>query len=190
MSTGTPGRWQALFADLEAQTEELAAAEQRAEVADRTRLERGRLGLRERLAPSQGLPLAVQVTGAGTLRGVLLDVGPDWLLLSEAGTTEVLVVFDAVLSLAEVTRRTAAPERDGALSRRLDLRWALRGLARSRAAVAVVLRDGSVCPGTLDQVGADHVDLAEHAAGEPRRSGEVRRVRVVPLPALALVRSS
>jgi hypothetical protein len=34
------------------------------------------------------------------------------------------------------------------------------------------------------------VDLAEHAAGEARRRTGVRQVRLVPLPALTLVRSS
>ena len=42
--------------------------------------------------------------------------------------------------------------------------------------------------GTIDRVGRDHVDLAVHDRGEPRREGAVREVRIVPLAALLLVR--
>jgi hypothetical protein len=63
-------------------------------------------------------------------------------------------------------------------------------LARDRAGVSVVLRDASTLSGTLDRVGADHVDVAEHAPGEARRAAAVRQVRVVPLMALALLRST
>ncbi len=185
-----PTRWQALFDDLEAQAALLAASEQRGEVAERTRLERGRLSLGQRLQAGIGHPLTVLVQGAGTVRADLVDVGPDWLLLVEPGQRELLVPLAAVLALTGVGQRTADQGGSTEVTRRLDLRWALRGLSRNRSEVALVLVDGSAWSGTLDQVGADHVDLAEHAPGEARRAGEVRQVRVLPLTALALVRSS
>ncbi len=183
-------RWQALFDDLEAQAALLADAEQRGEVAERTRLERSRLALPDRLLASAGHPLSLRVLGAGTVAGVLADAGPDWLLVLEGGQRDLLIPLAAVQTVAGVGQRSAPPTPPDAVTRRLDLRWALRGLARSRSPVALVLADGSGLSGTLDQVGADHVDLAEHAPGEARRAAEVRQVRVVPLAALALVRSS
>jgi hypothetical protein len=183
-------RWEALFADLEAQAEQLAAAELQAEVADRTRREQALLGLVDRLREAAGHPLGVTVWGAGVVHGRLLDAGPDWLLLEETGARDVLVALAAVLGVAGVGARSAVPGSEGEVGRRLDLRWALRGLARDRAGVSVVLRDGSALSGTLDRVGADHVDVAEHAPGEPRRAAAVRQVRMVPLTAIALLRSS
>ncbi|MEO6204314.1 MAG: hypothetical protein ABIO67_02870 [Mycobacteriales bacterium] len=181
-------RWQDLFDDLEGQAAAQDAAEVRGEVADRTRRERGSLQLTDRLRPGTEHPLAVHLAGAGTVRGTLSEVGPDWLLLTESAGCEALVPLSAVLSVTGVGQRAEVAE--GEVVRRLDLRWVLRGLARSRAGVTVVLRDGSVATGTLDQVGAEHVDLAEHAPGEARRAGAVRQVRVIPLSALSLVRSS
>ena len=183
-------RWEALFGDLEAQAEQLAAAELQAEVADRTRREVGLLGIVDRLRESAGHPMAVTVVGAGALHGRLLDAGTDWLLLEETGLREVLVPLAAVLGVTGVGARSAVPGSEGEVGRRLDLRFALRGLARDRAGVAVVLRDGSTVSGTLDRVGADHVDVAEHAPGEARRAAAVRQVRIVPLTALALLRST
>lgn len=183
-------RWRALFDDLEAQFDAAAVAELAGEVAERSRIEAGQVRLGDRLAAAQGHPVAVTVPGAGVLRGRLADAGVDWLLLDEGGGREALVPAAAVLGITGLSARSAAPGSEGEVGKRLDLRWALRGLARSRAGVALVLRDGSGVTGTLDRVGADHVDLAEHAAGEARRASAVRGVRLVPLGALALVRSS
>lgn len=182
-------RWQALFDDLEGQYEAAEAAELAAEVADRSRREAAGLRLVDRLRPAVGATVSVHLPGAGLLRGRLEDCGTDWLLLREEGAREVLVPLAAVLGVLGPGARTAAPE-DGPVARSLDLRWALRGLARSRAAVALVLTDGEVVTGTLDRVGADHLDLAEHGLAESRRPGAVRQVRLVPLSALVLVRSA
>jgi hypothetical protein len=182
-------RWESFFDDLEGQFAAAEAAELAGEVAERSRLEAGRIRLGDRLAAAAGAPVAVTLPGAGVLRGTLLDAGVDWLLLDEGGGREALVPLDAVLGVTGLGGRSAAPGSEGEVGKRLDLRWALRGLARGRVGVVLGMRDGSAATGTLDRVGADHVDLAEHAAGEARRAGAVRAVRLVPLAALALVRS-
>jgi hypothetical protein len=70
----------------------------------------------------------------------------------------------------------------------LDLRRALRVLVRERATVSVQMRDGQPLTGTLDGVFADHVELALHPRGEPRRSGAVTGTRSIPVAALAAIR--
>ena len=42
--------------------------------------------------------------------------------------------------------------------------------------------------GTIDRVGRDHLDLAEHEPGVPRRDAAVTRIRIVPLTEVLLVR--
>ena len=182
-------RWRDLFDDLGAQLDAAAAAELAGEVAERSRSEAGRVRAVDRIAAAAGAPVHLTVCGLGPVRGVLSDAGPDWLLLDEGAGREALVPLARVLAVGGLPRGAAAPD-DGPVARALDLRWALRGLARDRAGVVVVLRDGSAVTGTVDRVGADFVEVAEHAAGELRRAAAVRGVRLVPLPAVALVRSS
>ena len=43
--------------------------------------------------------------------------------------------------------------------------------------------------GTIDAVGADHLDLAEHLEGLPRRRENVRAVATVPFAAVVTVES-
>lgn len=181
-------RWRRLFDDLEAQADAAHDAELAAEVAERSRREAASAHLGDRLAAAVGAPLTLHLPGSTRVHGALVDTGVDWLLLEEPGAGEVLVPLAAVLGVTGAGAATAAPD-ESAVGRRLDLRWALRGLARSRTAVRLVLVDGSVLAGTLDRVGADHVDLAEHGRDEPRRAAAVRQVRLVPLAALAAVRS-
>jgi hypothetical protein len=182
-------RWDDLFADLDAQLEAAEAAELAGEVTDRTRREQGLLRLVDRLRPSVGRTLTVTCAGIGSVHGRLLAVGTDWLLLEETGQRELLLSSAAVLGVSGVGARSEVPGSEGEVARRLDLRWALRGLARNRAGVQVVLVDGTVLAGTFDRVGADHADLAEHAAGEARRAAAVRQVRVLTLTGISAVRS-
>jgi hypothetical protein len=183
-------RWSALFGDLEAQADALAQVELEAELRDRVRREGALVRLADRLAPSVGRRVQLHVLGAGVVHGRLSDVGVDWLLLAEDGRREVLVPAAALLAVTGAAAQARAPGSEGEVARRLDLRWVLRRLARDRAVLSLVLREGSAFIGRLDRVGADHVELAEGASGEPYRSAPGRSARLVPLDAVALLRRS
>jgi hypothetical protein len=179
--------WEALFADLEGAFDAAEAAGLAAEVEERTRLEAARIQLADRLATLVGRQIRVTVPALGAVPVRLVDLGADWLLVREATGGYALLPFAAVLAVGAAPGAAAADR--GVVAERLGLPYALRLLARNRAAVTMVLRDGSTRAGTIDQVGADYVVLAEHARDELRRGDAVRDVTWVPLAALVAVRS-
>jgi hypothetical protein len=183
-------RWQQLFADLQAQFEAEEAVVDRGESASRARAEMGAVRLADRLRGALGTRLALDCRGAGQVAGVLVDLGVDWLLVEDDGGRQNLVAMAAVRTVSGLGRRTAAAAPAGPVRGRLDLRRALRGLARDRSTVQVVLQDGGVVSGTLDRVGADYVELAEHPADQPRRAEAVQGVRAVVIAAVAVVRTA
>ena len=160
-------------------------AELDAEVGERVRAEVGGIGLADRLRAAQGQPLVLRVLGAGALSGRVAAAGPDWLLLDLARTAAALVPLTAVVSVTGLSRAASTPGSEGQVASRLRLGFVLRRLVRDRVPVALVLVDGSAANGTLDRVGREYVELAEHALGDPRRPGRVHRVRAVPFAALA-----
>src|SRR5690242_15230045 len=157
-----------------------------ADVADRGRAERAALTLADRLRGHVGAALAVRMLDGDRARARLVDVGADWLLLDDGGS---VVVPVAAVAGVEGLSRMAVTD-GGALARRATLGVVLRRLARDRAPVRVALLGGDALSGTIDRVGADHLDLALHAADEARRPATVRGVLVVRLAALASVRSA
>lgn len=166
-------RWERLFNDLEAQLAEAELGELRAEVADRTRREVAELRLTDRLRAAHGHAVVVRVRGVGPLPATVRTTGPDWVLLIEPAGAETLVPLAAITQVAGLGRRAIGPGADGLVARRLGLGFALRGLARDRATVAVLLTDGSALAGMIDRVGSDHMDLTEHAADGPGNSWSV-----------------
>lgn len=182
------GRWDGLFADLEAQAAAAESAERAAEVEERTRGELAGLGAVDRLRAADGTAVRLRIAGAGNLSGVVRRVGPDWLLLAEDAGREAVVPLAAVLGVRGLSRYSAVPGTAGVVSSRLGLRSALRGLARDRSAVRLELTDGTGLSATVDRVGADFVEVAVHAPGEARRRRDVADVELVPFAALAVVR--
>ncbi|HVX42713.1 MAG TPA: hypothetical protein VHC49_02450 [Mycobacteriales bacterium] len=181
-------RWERLFADLEAQLDATDEAEFAGEIVERTRVEIGAIRLVDRMRAAVGSPARISTLGSETVAGKVDRVGPDWILLAERADRSALIPHAAITTVAGLGARTA-PQTQDRVWGRLDLRYALRGLVRDRAPVAVTLTDAGSVIGTIDRVGADYLEIAEHPAGEPRRSRTIRQVRTIPLGALAVVRA-
>ncbi|MFL6240070.1 MAG: hypothetical protein ACJ735_11330 [Actinomycetes bacterium] len=180
--------WEALFADLSGEFEAAEAAELAAEVDDRTRHLSARLRLVDRLRPAVGRTIRLHVAHLGAVSGCLLDVGPDWLLLGDAGNRQTLVPAVAVLAVSGLDASAAEPGTESVVLSRLRLGYVLRALARDRARVVVVLSDGSARTGTVERVGADHISLADQGGESGRPS--IRDVLAVPFSAVVAVRSA
>jgi hypothetical protein len=177
-------RWDALFADLDRQWSSELRLELDAEIADRTRAERAGVGLAGRLAAARSARVEVVVRTGVRVPGSVLDVGKDWVLLGDHGRPPSLVPFGAITSIAGLGGRSTA---SGA-GRRFGLGHALRGLSRDRAVVRLADVGGGAAVGTIDGVGADVVDLAEHAADLARRPENLTGRRLVPFAAIVVVR--
>jgi hypothetical protein len=181
-------RWDALFEDLDRQWDAAQRRELDAEVADRTRAERAAQGLAGRLAAAGVDPVEVVLCTGVRLAGRVVDVGRDWLLVADSRAmpplAPCLVPFAALTSVAGLGRRTTA----GGQARRFGLGYALRGLSRDRAVVSLGDVAGGAVVGTIDAVGADVVELAEHPADMARRPENITGRRLVPFAALAVVR--
>ena len=179
-------RWEGLFDDLEGQ---LAAEERRErddEVAERTRRERALVTLEARLAAAAGPGIRLRLVDGTRVHGLLDDRGRDWVLVRQDSGRDALVPIASVVTLTALQRDVGDP----GTARRFGLGYALRALARDRATVAVTLAGGGpVLVGTIDAVGADHLDLAEHPEEVPRRRENVTAVTTVPFGALVSVES-
>lgn len=176
-------RWDALFDDLEAQLARQDADDLHAEVAERTRAERATTALADRLLAHLGARLSLTLPH-GAVAGAVTDVAPQWVVLADE-RGRVLVPTASVVAVTGLGR-PVAPE-PGTVLRRLGLGHVLRGLARDRAPVAVHA-GASTLTGTIDRVGADHLDLALHAPGEVRRASAVSGVAAVAFAHLEQVR--
>lgn len=185
-------RWQRFFEDLEHQLDSEWEAERAALDTEAERLRLSRLTLRERLVELVGAEIAIDVIAADAVRGRLTGVGSDWIgLESTAGPRAAVVPLDAAASLAAAEPdllRSARPTRSRpALAERMTLGFVLRDLARRRVGVRIVVAGGTSWTGTIDRAGADHVDLALHDAGEPRRASAVTGHRMIGYRALRTV---
>lgn len=182
-------RWERLFADLEAQLEAEESAAYAAEITERTRIAVGSISLRDRLRTAEGRQLQLTVQGVGAVDGTLRAVGSEWLVVTGVGGADLLVVLAAVTGVRGLGALAAPPGSEGEVAARFRLRHALRAVSRDRSACRITLVDQAIVVGTIDRVGADFLDVAEHPAGEARRPGAVRGVRTVPVTAIALVQT-
>ncbi len=191
-------RWDHLFDDLSAQLEHELLTEQADLEQEEERLRLGRLPLRERLvalrrSAESDQVLAIRLVTGERVRLRLVTIGRDWLAGSVEApprAVQMAVPFTAVdallLTPAQATTSLIPVAEASELGARLGLSFLLRDLCRRRAAVALRTRGGEVT-GTIDRVGRDHLDLAEHDRDEPRRAAAVEVVRVIPLDQLVSV---
>lgn len=189
-------RWEALFADLEAQLAAAEVAEVGSQAAAMTRAEFARTALPDRLRAQGDAPVSLRLRDGRWVEGQVVDVARRWVLLAApAGRREdrdglprgrLLVVLTAVERLRALTPRSVPGE--GVVAS-LGLGSALRALARDRAAVTVLLASGDLT-GTIDRVGEDHLDVAVHPVDAPRRPSSVTETATVAVEALLGVRSA
>lgn len=188
-------RWDRFFEDLEDQLSSEWEAERAALDTEAERLRLSRVTLRDRLvALADGDDHTVDVGDDAVLSGRIAVVGADWVALRAEGPDALIVPLAAIRLIAaahsDLLRSARPPTADprAALSDRMTLGFVLRDAARRRAPVEVRLRGGRTLSGTIDRAGADHLDLALHPAGTPRRASEVTGHRMVPFAAIACVR--
>jgi hypothetical protein len=181
-------RWDDLFESLDRQFDVLLEIAEDAEQADRARVAFGAVTAAERLAGSLGGTVRLRLPADRQVSGILTRVGPDFLLLRESPSVDLLVAWSAVQGVEGLSMRTGPGP--GVVDSRLDLRKAIRSVSRDRAPVTVHTTHGTELSGTIDRVGADFFELATHAAWEIRRSAAVQGVVLVPLEAVTLVRSA
>jgi hypothetical protein len=172
-------RWDELFSDLEAQAHEIRQREQDLEIAERTRIELARIDIQARLSAAIGADLGLRVDVLGALDGRLERLTPHWMLLG-AGPVHWVVALDAVLGVRGLPVRALTVRRDTVASR---LGWgaAWRVLARDRATLHVLRRDGSTLDVVADRVGEDFVELTSIRPGRWQRE-------LVPFDAVVAVR--
>lgn len=193
-------RWDELFADLEGRLEHELDLEQQELAAEEERLRLGRIALRDRIvAMGRGdAPVALVLADGEGLQLRVGSAGRDWIAGEVAvGSVRhaVVVPLGAILGVTperdqlQLGLRPPAEETLPDISGRLGLAFVLRDLCRRRAGVEVHTRVGAVT-GTIDRVARDHLDLAEHDAGVPRRDRVVRRIRLVPFDAIVHVRTT
>lgn len=190
-------RWERFFDDLEEQLAAEWEAERAALESEAERLRLARVDLRARLA---GLayeteePVTLELAGGAAVEARIAAVGADWLAAPEAGDARrlLLVPLAAIRAVqaghGDLLRSARPLERVDRVAERVTFGLALRDLARRRVGVAVATGPDRTFTGTVDRVGADHLDLALHDAGAPRRAAEVRGYRMLPLAAVTWVR--
>lgn len=183
--------WDRLFEDLEDQIASGWEAERAALDAETERLRIARLDLRTRLSvlADEGAAVAAVLTDATRVHGRIRAVGADWtamqpqdargLVLLPAHAVELWTLDHGALLASGGVAEPLSPLRE-----RMTFGFVVRDLARRRSGVTLRTRSGAVLAGTIDRAGADHLDLALHDAGAPRRTRAVTGFRIVPFAAV------
>lgn len=196
-------RWDRFFEDLEDQLAAEWEAERAALDSEAERLRVSRLQLRTRMVgfAQAAEALAIDLVDGSLLEAAVTSVGADWIAARPARTPSALAEPSIVLvplaairavgaSHGELLRSAREPASESRLAERVTFGFALRDLARRRAGVTLGTGAGRALTGTIDRVGADHLDIALHDADSPRRAAAVSAFRILPFSAVAWVRVS
>lgn len=162
-----PGGWTlaALLADLEQQAGGLAQASRDEEVAELEQAHYAEIDLLARLhgAAPRTPELDVRLLGGAQLRGRLVRVGADFLVLGAESSAAQWVVPTAALArvggLGGGTVERALLPDARPLPARVGLRSVLRELGEQEVDVSLLLRDGSRLSARVLRVGTDFVEL-------------------------------
>jgi hypothetical protein len=195
-------RWDLLFDDLESQLDQEQRDEERALAIEEERLRLGRITLRDRLSAmaraagdDPAVSIRVELRGGRTLELRPLSFGRDWMSAAVHGSGPndgqcivPLTAVGAIIPTRPQLEGSLRPSTESStrLAERIGLPFVLRDLCRRRAPVHVTTDDGRR-HGTFDRVARDHVDLALHEPGSPRRDRDVHGYRIVPLERIILV---
>jgi len=175
-------RFDDLLAGIAAEAEAADAAALDADIAEVERAVRAESRLLDRLRAQR--MAHIEIAGGGQVRGLVAAVGRDVVVIAADDGDWAISAWGmaAVIELSGGAREAFSP------SERLGLASVARAWARQRSVVRVLRVGAGPLDGTIDAVGADHLDLAEHDPGEPRRAEAVRRQVSIPLGAVAALR--
>jgi len=148
--------------------------------------ELGATVLWEQLARRVGSETVV-LAGPRAFRGTVVASYPEFLVLRGADGAEHLIRHGAAVSVALAPEPPSLRPTPAATTRRYQFALALRELARRREPIRVLLADGTSCDGTIEAVGSDYLEVAEHDLGEARRRGAVRARRFIGFAAVVAV---
>ena len=175
-----------VFDELEAEFEAGLRREAEQEALAAVRAEVGATVLWEQVSRRIGTEAAV-FAGARAFRGSAVASYPEFLVLRAADGTEHLIRYGPAVSVALPAEPPALRPAPAPAARRYQFALALRELARQREPVRVQLLDGATCDGTIESVGSDYLEIAEHDLGEARRRAAVRARRFVGFAAVVAV---
>jgi hypothetical protein len=181
-----PTAMRRVFDELEAEFDAGLRREAEQEALAAVRAELGSTVLWEQLARRVGCDATVR-SGGRTFRGAVVASYPEFLVVRPADGSEHLIRYGPDVSVALPAEPPALRPTPSAATRRYQFALALRELARRREPVRVELAHGTSCDGTIEAVGGDYLEVAEHDLGEARRRAAVRARRFVGFPAVVAV---
>lgn len=189
--------WDHLFADLEGQLAAEWEAERAALDAESERLRISRLTMRDRLRrmAASAARISIELCDGSRWDCVLRATGADWVGVVLPSDPRLRIVPLTGITALGVDHGTLLSSLDdqavgdgNVLRARMTFGFVLRDLSRRRTPVTIGHRSGDPQHGSIDRAGADHLDLALHDLGEPRRARAVRGFRVMPFEAVVWVR--